>query len=565
LANVATILWLSANFSARPWMEVVKLDELARISQYSLSLTKSESGTRCSFRSLLGLRSEQRRPDEERNLLMYPEIFFAGTNFNARNVTGCLLSWRGLLVVSLAWFLLVQKAEALPFTDTAYGTQALGADTGGSNSAFGYFALTSNTTGSDNTATGTGALLSNSTGNQNTAIGSEALAGTRFNGGPAYITGDRNTGIGYRTLFSLTIGSDNTASGFEALFTNNIGNANTATGSSALKSNTSGSSNTATGLSSLQSNTTGSFNTATGLQALLNNTTGAANTATGSQALSVNTTGGNNTATGFTALQSNANGNDNTADGFEALLSNTTGSDNTAVGLGALINNSSGKTNVAVGSNAGQNLTIGSNNIDIGANVLGKAGESGKIRIGKQGTQNGTFIAGIYNIAEPATTGVIKPVYINSNGQLGTAPPASSVRFKTNIRAMDKASEAILSLKPVTFEYKNDEESTPQFGLIAEEVAKLNPDLVVRDDTGEIYTVRYEAVNAMLLNEFLKEHRGVAEQHAKVAEQQSTIAELKTTVAQQQKQIEALTATVRSVSERVQLSAPAAQVAANEN
>src|SRR5439155_18138814 len=153
------------------------------------------------------------------------------------------------------------------------------------------------------------------------------------------------------------------------------------------------------------------------------------------------------------------------------------------------------------------------------------AGEGGKIRIGKQGTQNSAFIAGIYNVSEGGT---IKPVYINSSGRLGTQPPASSRRFKTDIKPMANGSEALLALKPVAFQYKGDEECTPQFGLIAEEVAKVNPDLVIRDDNGEIYTVRYEAVNAMLLNEFLKEHRNVAAQQARVAEQQSTIAGLKT-------------------------------------
>jgi uncharacterized coiled-coil protein SlyX len=157
------------------------------------------------------------------------------------------------------------------------------------------------------------------------------------------------------------------------------------------------------------------------------------------------------------------------------------------------------------------------------------------------------------------------PLYINSSGQLGTQAPASSRRFKKEIKPMDQTSEAILGLKPVTFQYNDDSAGTPQFGLIAEEVAKADPDLVVRDEDGEIYTVRYEAVNAMLLNEFLKEHRTVAEQQTKVAEQESTIAELKTTVAQQQKQIEALTATVRKVSEQVELSARAPRMAASED
>ena len=204
-----------------------------------------------------------------------------------------------------------------------------------------------------------------------------------------------------------------------------------------------------------------------------------------------------------------------------------------------------------MGSSAGINLTTGSNNIDIGN--AGVAAESAKIRIGKQGTQTGAFISGIYNVSEGGT---IKPLYINSNGQLGTQPPASSRRFKEAIKPMDNSSEAILGLKPVTFHYKSDSQNTPQFGLIAEEVAKVNPDLVVRDDNGEIYTVRYEAVNAMLLNEFLKEHRKVEEQECKAREQETTIAQMK-------KQIEALTATVQKVSDQVALSKSAPQLVAN--
>src|SRR5262249_35137317 len=176
------------------------------------------------------------------------------------------------------------------------------------------------------------------------------------------------------------------------------------------------------------------------------------------------------------------------AEGFQALLHST------------------GSNNIALGANAGSNLTTGSNNIEIGH--VGVAAESAKIRIGTQGIQNGTFIAGIYNVNEGGT---IKPVYINSTGRLGTQPPASARQFKTNIKPMDRSSEALLALKPVTFHYKNDEQSTAQFGLIAEEVAKVSPELIVRDDDGEIYTVRYDAVNAMLLNEFLKEHQKVQE------------------------------------------------------
>src|SRR5205085_4177632 len=200
-----------------------------------------------------------------------------------------------------------------------------------------------------------------------------------------------------------------------------------------------------------------------------------------------------------------------------------------ASGHQTLSNNTSGNFNIALGSGAGLNVTTGSNNIDIGN--AGVAGDAKKIRIGKQGTQTTTFIAGIYNVNEGGT---IKPLFINSNGQLGTQAPASARRFKKEIKPMDQTSEAILGLTPVTFHYKSDSTATPQFGLIAEEVAKVNPDLVVRDEGGEIYTVRYEAVNAMLLNEFLKEHKKV--------EEQRDYFEAK--IAQQQNQIEALTATV---------------------
>src|SRR5207253_3696212 len=212
---------------------------------------------------------------------------------------------------------------------------------------------------------------------------------------------------------------------------------------------------------------------------------------------------------------SNTTGGGNTATGFEALNKNTTGGSNTGDGLGALLANTKGNNNTAVGFNAGQNLTTGSNNIDIGTNVLGVAGEANTIRIGKQGTQKNTFVAGIFGTA---VTG--SQVVVNSNGKLGVA--ASSVRFKEAVKPMDKVSEAILALKPVSFRYKEeiDPDGTPQFGLIAEEVEKVNPDLITRDESGKPITVRYEAVNTMLLNEFLKEHR-------KVEAQEATITQLK--------------------------------------
>jgi endosialidase-like protein len=217
--------------------------------------------------------------------------------------------------------------------------------------------------------------------------------------------------------------------------------------------------------------------------------------------------------------------------------------------------NNSGSNNIAVASNAGANLTTGSNNIDIGN--VGVAAEAGKIRIGTAGAQTATLIAtliaGIYNVSEGGT---IKAVYINSTGRLGTQPPASARKFKEEIKAMEKASEAILKLKPVSFRYKNDEERTPQFGLIAEEVANVNPDLVVRDEHGEVYTVRYDAVNAMLLNEFLKEHKTVQELKSAAAKHEAIIA-------RQQKQIEALSAGLQKVSAQLELRKPAPQTVLN--
>jgi uncharacterized coiled-coil protein SlyX len=217
-----------------------------------------------------------------------------------------------------------------------------------------------------------------------------------------------------------------------------------------------------------------------------------------------------------------------------------------------------------LGSNAGGNLNAGSNNIDIGANVLGVAGEVNAIRIGNKGTQKQTFIAGIFGTAVSGST-----VVVNSSGKLGVA--TSSARYKEAIKPMDKASEALLALHPVTFRYKQelDPDNIPQFGLIAEEVEKVNPDLVVRGDDGKVMTVRYEAVNAMLLNEFLKEHRKVEVQQTTIAELTAKLAaqenESQARFSQQQKQIEALTDTVRKVSERVELSAPAPKIAANED
>jgi len=292
----------------------------------------------------------------------------------------------------------------------------------------------------------------------------------------------------------------------------------------------------------------GNSNAADGFGALNATVSGINNSGFGANALHNLTTGNNNAAQGNSALNSNTNGNNNTALGVLALRLNVHGDANTAVGKEALLNNT-GEFNTAVGWKAGSALTTGFGNIDIGFGVVGVAAESNTIRIGDNlpatATVSACFIGGIGGqLANGGTA-----VYINEAGKLGTNP--SSARFKDAIKPMDNTSEAILALKPVTFRYKQelDPKGIPQFGLVAEDVEKVNPDLVVRDAKGEIYSVRYEAVNAMLLNEFLKEHR-------KNEEQQATIARL-------QKQIDALTAGLQKVSAQVEMNRTAPQVVNN--
>jgi uncharacterized coiled-coil protein SlyX len=360
-----------------------------------------------------------------------------------------------------------------------------------------------------------------------------------------------NTAEGTNALFSLTSGIDNTAVGFEALFRNTTADFNTAEGFGALFNNTSGTQNTATGVNALISNTTGSFNTANGVNTLFRNTTGFQNAATGVQALFSNTTGFHNTAAGFQALLSNTTGNHNTADGDNALVHDTTGSLNTAIGAHALDQNITGSSNVALGFQAGFSIT-GSGNVCVGENIGGVAGESNVTRIrniGSTAQANGVFVT------------------VGAGGKLGFQ--VSSRRYKDDIKPMAGASEALFALKPVSFRYKKeiDPARSPDFGLIAEDVATVNPDLVARDEDGKIVTVRYQAVNAMLLNEFLKEHKKVEEQQASIAELKSTVAQQKNDfqakVAHQQEQIEALTAGLQKVSAQLEVSKTAPRVVNN--
>ena len=325
-------------------------------------------------------------------------------------------------------------------------------------------------------------------------------------------------------------------------------NQTTAEGDGALFSLTTGLGNTALGFNALHSETEGSFNTATGRNALANHTTGNHNTATGGAALLSNTDGEGNTATGRAAMGNGTTGSQNTATGWQALFSNK-GDENTANGAFALYSNTTGGSNIALGNSAGFNLTTGDFNIDIGN--AGVAGEANTIRIGTSGDQTRTFIAGI------SGTGVAgAAVKVNANGLLGVAP--SSERFKAEIKPIDKASEAILALKPVSFRYKKevDPKGTAQFGLVAEQVAKVNPALVDRDGNGEIYTVRYEAVNAMLLNEFLKVHRKVEKLEATAVEQQKEIKTLTASLKEQASQIQ-------KVSAQLAVSKPAPQMVLN--
>jgi hypothetical protein len=385
-----------------------------------------------------------------------------------------------------------------------------------------------------NTAEGQNALFSRTTGGFNTAVGLLSLR--------SLTTGSFNTAIGAGALF-LNTADNNTATGTGALLSNTTGVASTANGAFALFNNTTGAGNTGSGYQALFSNQTGANNAAYGYTALYNNTD-SFNSAFGSQTLVFNTSGQNNTAVGYQALVLNTTGSANTATGVEALFHNTTGLSNVAVGYGALFNNT-GSANTALGTSAGLFATTGAGNVYIGANMVGVAGESGAC-----------YIASIFG--QTSASGI--PVLIGSDNKLGTA--TSSKRFKDGIKAMDKASEALLALKPVTFRYKKgiDPQGIPQFGLVAEDVEEVNPDLVVRDKEGKPYTVRYDAVNAMLLNEFLKEHRTVQEQGATITRQRK---DFEAAIAQQQKQIEALTAGLQKVSAQVEASKPAPQTVLN--
>jgi hypothetical protein len=369
----------------------------------------------------------------------------------------------------------------------------------------GYYAAIGDTNG--NTTLGIDALANN-TGSGNTAVGNNALA--------ANTTGSNNTAAGTEALNTNTTGDNNTAYGAAAL-ESNTASYNTAIGANALLDNTTGTDNTATGALTLQNNTSGYANTASGELALQNNTTGNANTANGTWAMSANTTGVANTATGFSALSANTTGSEDTAVGLEALAGNTTGLNNTALGFQAGLNLTTGSNNIVLGGLAGSNLTTGDGNIDIGN--AGNASDSNIIYLGTQGQQTTTYIAGISNATVSGSA-----VYVASNGQLGVQ--SSSRRYKQDIRDMGDTTDTLMSLRPVRFRYKTEGAAGPEhYGLIAEEVAEIAPELVGRRHDGQIDSVYYEKVNAMLLNEVQKQHRLIEEQQEQLQSQRQEFSE----------------------------------------
>ena len=380
--------------------------------------------------------------------------------------------------------------------NTALGTQALYNNTEGYyNSALGYWALYSNVTGKRNTAVGNFALQNNDTGNRNTAVGVGALL--------LNTSGSYNIGIGNKALASNTTGRWNTAVGFKALASN--------TGPTSVLS-VRGCYNVAVGTEALSENTLGHYNVAIGDYALKENNKGAYNTGVGHGSLRKNT-GSSNTAFGSNALQDNTTGTFNVAVGVSALKQNTTGQSNVAVGIRALSGLMSGESNIAIGNNAGKNLTTGNENIYIGN--VGQDSESNVIRIGShyhtpsQPSQNVTYIAGISGVS--VTGG--SPVYVAADGQLGVN--TSSMRFKEDIESLNSTDDRILELRPVSFRYKQTEENKAQpvqYGLIAEEVAEIMPELVQLDEEGKPFTVKYQFLAPMLLDMVQRDHKEIEEQ-----------------------------------------------------
>jgi trimeric autotransporter adhesin len=441
------------------------------------------------------------------------------------------------LAATVALLLLTSGLALAQTGNTSYGVRALISNTtGNNNSAFGEMALTNNTTGNYNTAIGNRSLLTNTTGSFNVAVGFDAafsntsgIENTAIGRSALYknTIGNYNSALGTYALLANTTGSLNSANGHSALMMNTEGWANAASGAEALRENITGSENSAVGEGALSRNTTGDRNTAVGRSALYYNAsasnnvgvgyltlfynTGNFNSAIGSEALAYSTTGTQNTATGYQSLQSNTTGDNNTASGSQSLSGNKTGWGNTGIGFQALGGMISGHNNLALGYKAGLSLT-GDNNIAIMNS--GVAGESNVIRIGEG--QSKAFIAGISGVK---VSGGVQ-VFINANGQLGTL--TSSQRFKDNIKTIDADSEKLQQLRPVSFLYKDSAESgkhTLQYGLIAEEVAKVYPELVQYDEDGKPFTVYYHLLTPLLLSQIQQQQFKIAKVESELEQQ----------------------------------------------
>jgi trimeric autotransporter adhesin len=424
--------------------------------------------------------------------------------------------------------------------NTAMGTDALlnlttgGADCTGyrcwANTGAGKKALYSLTIANSNTAFGSRALMSNTTGLYNVAVGSNALVKTAPVGSSFVQNANGNTGVGAGALYGNTNGYYNTAVGAYALLHGTTGKQNTACGAYAMMS-ASGSYNTATGAYALHSPNTS-----------IATNTGSNNTASGFKSMVLNTTGVNNTAFGSEALYDNATGGGNSAQGYEAMYSNTTGSRNTGIGNFALYNNGTGSYNTALGFNAGHAQTTGTDNIYV--DNVGVAGESHVMRLGTEGSAgtegSGVVTAYIAGVATTKVTG--SAVYITAGGQLGVL--ASSERYKTNIEPLGAASDRITQLRPVSFELRNDPDGLTQYGLIAEEVAKIYPEIVIHGPDGRIEGVRYEELTPLLLNV-------VQRQETKLAADEQRLAEEQARNATQAQQVAALSAQVEQLREAV--------------
>jgi hypothetical protein len=448
---------------------------------------------------------------------------------------GVIRSFGHLSRYPSAWLLIAAAIGLAPGAAGAQPPDVVQSDSHG-NTAAGSTALLTLTTGSLNTAMGAAAALEDNSGKQNTAVGEEALennstgsyntaVGTQALQGFTNASASYNTAIGNGALRYNQNGSNNTATGTNALYNNGSGTENTADGVYALNNNYEGNENSATGAYALNHNTNGSHNTANGAGALISNTTGNYNTAVGDSALDSNN-GARNTAAGAGALEFNTTGSNNTAFGYEALDGNTTGANNVAIGYSALLALKNGNNNVALGINAGKLTTSGSHNIYIGHPGINGT-ENTVIRIGAGQTR--TFIAGIKGVPLSGSA-----VVITAAGQLGVV--ASSARYKQDIRSLDDMTEKLSQLRPVSFQYKAEPGAT-HYGLIAEEVDKVMPDLVVRDEENRPESIQYQELIPLLLRQWQAQwaereraREIIAQLQTLTARQATELAELRRTV-----------------------------------